>query len=337
MRPSELGRDAARRGRRAAEFVPGVGAALLWGWGPVLISLLARARFDPYTQNLYRYTAAAAVFMCLAALVDRKALLRALRAWPRFVPPACAVATFQTAWVMGIYRTTATVGAFVEHSSLLFGVLGGAALYAEEREVVKSPRFLVSAAAVATGFSGVILGRAEAEPTASAVPGEFGEGVALLLLGAVAWGAYALLVRRAVGRRSGEGTGPSGLPGPVSSFAVTVLIATFLLGAVAAVRADLAHLARVEPREVALLFASGAVCVGAGQVLYFYSIRLVGVAVSQLVTLAAPFFTGLIGLLVLAEAMTATQWLSGALLVGGVAHLMLARRPPGAPAGAAPD
>lgn len=360
--PSRPASDAPPAARRLVECFPALGAAFVWGWGPILIMILGRARFDAHAQNLYRYVGAVVFFLPLAALVGRRRFLTALRAWPRFLAPAAAVATFQTAWVMAIYRTAPTVAAFAEHSSLLIGVLGGAIFFADERRIVKSRRFIIAAAAVVAGFTGIVLGgRAShggGSQIGSEIEGEFGLGVALLAVGAVAWASYALLVkrvlasfptgstRRAKGPQSEKGSWREGTEhespepgpreggmkdeeavGPLEAFAVTLLIATAFLLVLALARGDLGHVARVETKHLVLLFASGVLCVGGGQVMYFVSIRRIGVVASQVITLAAPFLTGVIALAIFGERMSIMQWLSGTLLVAGVAYLMLARRP----------
>jgi drug/metabolite transporter (DMT)-like permease len=292
--------------------------------------MLGGAGFDAFGQNSYRYLGAAAFFLALSRLSDRKASREALRAWPRFLAPAAAVAVFQTTWVMGLYRTGPTTAAFAEHSSILFGVVGGAIFFADERRVVASWRFAVGAAAVAAGFTGVVLGKTGSPGGGIEIEGEFGLGVAFLAVGAVGWGSYGLLIKRLVGRRadvgavSGEG-GRRGPRDPLHAFAVTILLAAGMLLAVAAAAGDLGHIAEAGAADLVLLFGSGIACVGVGQGLYFASIRRIGVAVSQVFTLAAPFLTGLFSLLALGERTTLVQWASGTVLAAGVAWLVWSR------------
>jgi drug/metabolite transporter (DMT)-like permease len=110
----------------------------------------------------------------------------------------------------------------------------------------------------------------------------------------------------------------------VISFAVAALARAFFESAQpSGLTSGLGHVARVGWAELLILFASGAVCVGAGQGMYYVSIRRTGVAVSQTVPLAAPFLTGALSQLVLGHSMRPVQWLSGTVLLGGVAYLVL--------------
>ena len=63
-------RPHAAGGARPLDFLPILGSVAMWGLAPVLITLLGRARFDSYTQNAFRYVAAAAFWGDLATNID---------------------------------------------------------------------------------------------------------------------------------------------------------------------------------------------------------------------------------------------------------------------------
>jgi drug/metabolite transporter (DMT)-like permease len=115
----------------------------------------------------------------------------------------------------------------------------------------------------------------------------------------------------------------------VAIFAVTISFAAALLLALALAAGDIGHVGRVDSVALGILVGSGIFCVGIGQGLYFVSIRLVGVAVSQVMGLAAPFLTGLLAFFFFGDRMSLAQWLSGTLLAAGVAYLLTSRAGPG--------
>ena len=306
------------------------GSVVIWAWMPILIDTLGRAEFDPYTQNFYRYLATAVFFTGFAALVDRRGLALAARNWLRYLAPAAAVVGFQTAWVLGIYRTTPTVAAFAEHSGVVFSMLASAIIFADERRVVGSWRFLAGAAAVAVGFAGVALGRPSAAG-GSTVPGQPGLGVAFLVLGSLAWAVYGLLIKHVVAPHGAGDPDGRERPGPIPAFAATMALALVPFLALALLAGDVGRVASARPGDLAILFGSGIAGVAIGQGLYFVSIRRVGVATSQVLVLLSPFMTGLCSSVLFGERIAGWQWLGGAVLLAGAAGLVLSQ------AGARPD
>lgn len=64
------------------------------------------------------------------------------------------------------------------------------------------------------------------------------------------------------------------------------------------------------------------VLIGVAQSLYYKSVELVGVAVSQSMTLVAPVLTGLFAWLIFGEYLLAWQWLSAGILLGSLGYLL---------------
>ncbi len=348
------------------DFLPVFGSVLVWAIAPILITIVGKAGFDPYTQTFYRYAAAAAFFLAIAAASDRPGLAAAFRAWRRTGAMALAVVAFQLTSVNAIYFTGPTIAGFAGHLSIVFALAGGAVLFADEREVVLSWRFLVGAAVVVAAAGGVVLGgevNIEGGPVrgGGVSPGLTGLGLLCLLTFPAAWATFSLLIKRFVGyerrpeatevtesteaerhgkrRRAakrlpsvasvfsvaGRSPGRAGLLRPVPAFAVTMAEATLIVLAVTAAFGDLGHIADVSGKIVLMLVVSGLACVGVGQALYWFSIGRIGVAMSQTVTRATPFLTGLFSFALLGERMGAFQWACGAVLVAGVVYLIKVR------------
>ncbi len=319
----------------------------MWAIAPILVTILGKVGFDPYTQSFYRYATAAAFFLAVAAVTDWPGLAAAFRAWRRTGAMALTLVVFQLTWVNAVYFTSPTVTGFAGNLSIVFGFAGGAIFFADERAVVLSRRFLVGAAVVMVAAIGVMFGgevKIEGGPVSEGGPAL---SAACLLVFPAAWAAYSLLIKRFVGHErrlearpvragrspdranaSADGLRPgrrAELLRPVPALAVTTAWTTLLVLAVTVVFGDLGHVADVSWKIVLVLVVSGVGCIGVGQTLYYVSIGRIGVAMSQTVTRVTPFMTGFFSFALLGERMGAFQWVCGAVLVVGVLYLIKVR------------
>ena len=299
------------RAIRTADFLPIVVATLIWAW-PMIFIRYIKARtggaFPEDALNLYRYASAAAAVLALVACTRPGDLLAVLRRWPAPLALAAILATFQTIWVRGVYLVPASYGTLVGRSSIVFALLLGYAFFADERRVIRSGRFLLSAAAATAAVAGVI-----ACDRKFALRGALFTGTMLFLVSALIWAAYAVTIRRLV----------RGLP-PMATFAVTVALTTLLLLPAAVVKGGLGVMWS-SPWNVQLaVFFSGAACVGATQMLYYVSLKRIGVAYTSLVGLSSPFLTGVFAYLVLGreELLSPWQWAFGAALVASLGYMV---------------
>lgn len=309
--------------RRISDFLPALSVTFLWGWTPLLIVFLARAGFDPYTQNFYRYLGALAIFLPIAFVVDRASLKASLRRMWMFLPMALCVVFFQTAWVTGICMTSPVTGTLAGRVAVPIGLAGAAIFFKGERRMILSWRFLAGAAAVLAGVAGLVLGGPPEMASHAPEPERYARGVAIIMAGAAAWAAYGILIKLIVSRSAARDP-PGERITALSAFGATMIPSSAALLVLALLFGDLGHLTGVGAGYVALLFGSGVAAVGGGQVLYYVSLGRIGVAYSQLVTQAVPFVAGLFSYLILGERLSPLQWGFGVLLAGGVVWLLLA-------------
>ena len=89
---------------------------------------------------------------------------------------------------------------------------------------------------------------------------------------------------------------------------------------------DFRMTAKVEPRMLLLVAATGVVGLALANSFWFAGLKRIGVTVSYGIALLAPFATSLISTLTLKEPLTGLQWIGGTVVVAGVALLLMAKR-----------
>jgi len=109
---------------------------------------------------------------------------------------------------------------------------------------------------------------------------------------------------------------------PMATFAVTAAMTTALLLLPAVGDGHMGVMWSSSGKIQLAVFFSGAMCVGATQILYFVSLKRIGVAYTSLVSLGTPFLTGVFAFMVLGEVLGFWQWLCGAVLVAGLAFMI---------------
>lgn len=134
-------------------------------------------------------------------------------------------------------------------------------------------------------------------------------GLLLMAVAGVAWGVYSLRGR--------------GSKLPIAVTAGNFLRTVPLALAAALLAYPTLH---VEPRGVVLAIVSGAVTSGLGYVVGYVALRGLAVTPAAIVQLLVPVLAAVAGVLVLSERPTARLALAGALILGGVATAILARR-----------
>lgn len=301
-----------------------IAATVMWAWPMIFIRYIKNrtgGEFTPDSLNVYRYSSGALFALGAVALTRPGDFLPVLRRWPVPLALAALLAGFQIVWVRGVYMIGATYGTLLSRSTVVFTLLLGFLLFADERRTIRSGRFLLSAAVAVAAVAGVAL----LDPglgLSGAAGSDWRVGTALMLASSVLWALYAVAIRKLAAR----------LP-PMATFAVTVTVCSLLLLPLGLLDGHMAAM-WTSPWDVpvAAVF-SGVLCVGATQVLWYVSFRRIGLARTSVVSLASPFLTGVFAFLVLDEKLTPLQWLCGALLVAGLALMIRTSAPPAGGAG----
>jgi len=301
---------------RLAHFIPMIAATVLWAWPMIAIHYIkdgTGGAFQPDALNVYRYAAGALFALAVVGCSRPADLLTVLRKPGVPLALAAILAAFQVVWVRGVYMIGPAYGTLVNRTTVLFALLLTYLVFADERRVIRSRRFLASAAAALAAVIGITV----LDPGFSLAGLSSGStlvvGTLVMLGSSVIWAVYAVAVRK-LGRH---------LP-PMATFAVTAAFTTVLLVPLGFLWADMGVMWSglcTWKVQLAVVF-SGAACVGATLVLYYVSLKRIGVAYSSLVSLGSPFLTGVFSFLVLGEVLTFWQWLLGGVLAAALGFLI---------------
>ena len=284
---------------------------LIWSTPPLFQFWLARS-FDPWTQNFYRY---AAGFLTMAPFLGW-IFWRDLRAARRANLAGCAWAAVpnvvhQVAQTMAVVLLMPGVYALLGRISVIFTAVLAVVIFADERWIARSTRFVVGTLCGLAGVAGLFW-----------EPGGFGGGrpamwgLVLALLAATGWALYGILVKKYTTE-----AGPTLGFGLISFFTVALLLPLML------VFGDAGALLRADAWTIFVLFGSGVVVIGLGHWLYYIGIREVGAAPSQAALLLCPLGTMLLSAGLFGETFRLEQMAGGALLLAG-SFLALTARPP---------
>lgn len=304
---------------RLRDYAPMALATLFWATPTLFIRYIRRETGDQFSvdaMNAYRY--ATGTFFCVllvAAWRPRDFIPVLKKPW---IPALLALflALFQVIWVRGVCLVSAPYSTLVGRSSLLFNLLFVFLLFKDERHLIRSPRFLIT-----TGFClAAVAGIALADPAFSLQGANrrvYAIGTLLLLAAAVLWSAYTVFIRRFAPH----------LPS-AATFAITCLFCTLFLF-IPAGHGDALRFPwspACPGRVIAAVLASGVLCIASTQMLFYASLKRIGVVRSSLIALLTPFLTGVFSVATLGEVLTPLQWMLGAALAGGLAFI-IARSP----------
>jgi len=268
-------------------------------------SLLTRAALresgiDAASFTAIRIVSAAAALWLIVRLRNRPAPARAAGTWGS----ALALFGYAAAFSLAYVSLTAATGAL-----LLFGAVQvtmiTSGLVAGER--LSAAQGLGLALALA-GFLGMLLPGLSAPPIGGAL---------LMVLAGVAWGSYSLRGRTEVAGGSDPTVVTAG------NFILAVPLAVGLVG-VAWVLSTGLH---VDVAGVGLAIASGAVTSGMGYAVWYAALTGLTATTAATVQLSVPVITAVAGVSLLGESPTLRLVLASAAVLGGIALVILPRRP----------
>lgn len=287
--------------------------AAMFGFGIIPIFLKHFAQFlDPWTVNGVRYSAGALFWLPFLLVLDRRSGATSGAAtgrsiWRDAIVPSIVNVIGQAAFGIGPYFVPASTMGFVLRLSFLFTIVFGFAVIAEERLLTRRPAFWVgtafSLAGVATMFVEELRGGIGSV-----------QGLMIIMVTAVAWGAYSVSVRHYMARYSARQS--FGVISLYSSAALVVLMLLF---------GRIESLADIDAGMWGSLMLSALIGIAFGHVLYYRGIHELGPVVASGMSLVTPFVTYVAAAILLDERLSGVQWLGGLLVVIGGGLLVLAR------------
>ena len=275
---------------------------------------MLRTDFDVFTQSFFRYAAASVFLFAVGLITTRQKILDAARNIRILMVPALIMAVHQIFFTAGIFMTSAIVSTLMARLNAIIIPVLSYIIYEDERRVVGSRNFLLGAFLALLGVAGVILSRNGRE-----VDG-FNLGAFFIVMGTTCWSIYVVYAKKLV--RSME---------PLVIISYVSLLSTLFFLPMVFILGDISKIARVSMETQGLLFGSGILGVGIGNVFYYRAIRYLGTSIPAIFFLLMPLSVGIIAFLVLGETLTAAQIIFGAVLVCGcwlVTRLAKKERPP---------
>lgn len=284
-------------------------ALTLAGWSvtPLFIKFFA-GHIDAWTSNGWRYGFAALLWSPLLVWgALRKSLPPGL--FRAALVPAIINAGAQVAFTTAHYKIDPGLLTFGLRAQMIFVAVGAALLFPPERPVVRSRPFLIGVALVFAGTVGAVL---LGEPGEERRTG-YTLGVTLAILSGAGFAGYALAVRRYM----------SDIPTLLAFAAISLYTAIAMVAMMLALGEDHGEGALdLSARLFAVLLLSSVIGIALGHVLYYISIKRLGVAVSTGVIQLQPVCVSVLSYFFFSEVLTSPQWVSGSLAIFG-ALLML--------------
>ena len=274
-------------------------AALAWSWPNVMIRML-RAEFDVFTQTFFRNIAANIFLFTVGLIFTRRKIVDAAGNWKMLLMPAAIMAVNQIFFTAGVYMTSAIISSLMGRLNAIMIPVLSYIFYEDERRIVRNKNFLLGTFLALSGVMGVILGRNSVEMDG------FNIGAVFVIMAAISWSIYAVYIKKLV--RSID---------PLAIIAFASLFSTFLFLPVVLIFGDVHKIAQVSTGTRILLFVSGILGIGVGNIFYYHAIRRVGTSITSIFFLLLPLSVGVIAFLTLGETLTIVQITSGVVLMFG--------------------
>ena len=276
-----------------------LGAAVAWSWPNVMIRIL-KADFDIFTQSFYQYIGASIFLFAVGFIFTRKKMIHAAVNLKILLIPSLIMTVNQVFYTAGVFMTSAVVASMIGRLNAVVIPALSLAFYLDERQIVKSKGFILGSLVAFVGVAGVILGKGQN------VEGGFNIGVAFVLISTLSWSVYAVYIKKIIR-----------LIDPLAIISYVSLISIALFLPLVLKFGDLGSIGNVPLKTNLLLFGSGILGVGVGNVFYYYAVRYVGTSVSSIFFLLLPFSVGILGYFVLGETLTIMQIVAGFLSIVG--------------------
>ena len=114
----------------------------MWAIGPLFVKHFADY-YDVWTQNAFRYSAAALVLLFLGAARGYLRTPLSRSQWAKILLVTLANVIMQTVYAAAYYFIYPAVASLVGRVNIIFIALLSFALFHDERSVIRSPRFLL--------------------------------------------------------------------------------------------------------------------------------------------------------------------------------------------------
>jgi len=285
-------------------------AAFAWGWPNVLIKLLS-TEFDAVTQAFFRYLSAGITVFILCFIFDRQKLVVARQNIKMLVVPVIVVTAHQITFVSGVYMTSAVTASLIAKLNAIFIPALSFVVLIEERYVIKNSAFLSGTFLALIGVAGVIFGRGYS-------PGDSANlGAVMLIFSMLLWSIYAVMIKRVVEHIE-----------PLAITAIVPLMSCVLFLPIVVLHGDFHRIVEVSMTSRLLLFGSGLIAIGIGNVCYYSALKHIGPSIASSFLLVTPLLTGGLSFFILDERLTGIQLAFSSVLLFGCFVITRVKVPP---------
>ena len=288
--------------------------ATMWGMGPIFIKRFGDY-YNVWTQNAFRYSCAAIILLTWMTLA-RKPLGNLSRAqWLKLALVTVTNVLMQTCYAAAYYFIYPSVGSLVTRINIVFVILLSFLIFHDERQVIRSPRFILGAMLALGGVSLVIVGQdARLLANLHVTRIDFWLGISLVVGFAFFGSLYALSIKHAV----------RDIP-PFVSFTHVSWMTALGLCLPMWIMGGMPDLWRQPLLPLGLMVLTAFLFIVVAHVCYYAALRDIKAVVSTSVMQLTPVITCVLSALVYGDRLTILQFAGGAMAIGGATLAALAQ------------
>jgi drug/metabolite transporter (DMT)-like permease len=275
-----------------------LGAVVFWSSVPLFLKYFT-GYIDSWTANGIRYPFAALLYLPWLFYYRKKEFLPK-KLWKLALIPSLINTIGQIFWAWTPYFIDPGLISFLIKLSPLWAVIGSFILFQNERVLIRSPNFWLGFLLAVVGFVVMILGGNYTYGKATLT------GIAMIFFTSICWAGYHLSVRRNLSTLDSRTA--FGMVAVLTSIGLSGCM--FLFGK--------SEQALVIPAGISLLILlSGTIGIATAHLLFYFSIKRIGIAICASTNLASSFITAVLSRILYRESLTPIQWIAGLVLVTG--------------------
>jgi len=281
-------------------------AVIFWAAGPVGITLLTKY-LDSFTQNALRYCVASLFWLPFLAHSIRKNKCTP-KIWKYALWPAFFNAVGQSFWAATLYYLDPALASLILESSVIVVATFSIIVFPDERNLIKSPAFIIGFSLALIGVTGIIIFKPGFAQSRSIV------GFILALCSSLTWAAYTLSIKikmRNIDSRS--------------AFAVISLYTVIPLALLAFIFGKPAIALHIPLIAWLIIIVSAIFAMALSHVLYYSAIKRIGATIPAIALLAIPFVVLAASYFLFSEKLNTPQCLFGLTLIAGAATAIFAQ------------
>jgi drug/metabolite transporter (DMT)-like permease len=283
---------------------------VIWSM-PSLFQFYLIRYYEPWAQNLYRYSVAcAAIAPFVFYRMHRGGPRIDLRAVSLCLIPCIPNVVHQVTQVIALFYMGPGAYSIFIRSSVIFTALLALAFFPEERAVIRQWQFQAGTLLGLIGAFGVIWFQSSGQDRHIAWP-----GLITAFLATFCWALYGVLVKR-----------PAAQYGSIRTFGLVSLLTSILFIPLTFAFGNPSTPLHVTWQVNVVLAISAVTCISLAHVLYYVAIQELGVALSQTLQLLCPAGALALSALIFHERLSLPQFLSAAILLIG-AFLAMRTKP----------